>query len=87
MVRHRGFVLHEHLKRAGSSQLPGSPAELSQAECRCLGGALGGMTASRVSACQLYLTIKLSLPQRDKQADDCSCMTFAAVHKGCVVHV
>lgn len=40
----------KHLKCAGSSQLPGSPAELSEAVWRCLGGALGGMSANRVSA-------------------------------------
>ena len=40
----------EHLKRAGSSQLPGSPAELSETVWRCLGGTLGGISANRTSA-------------------------------------
>lgn len=90
MVGHRKCVLHEHLKRAGSSQLPGSPAEPSQVECTCWGGALGGMTASRVSALQLYLRRDLRWPQRNNQAlpaDDCLGMEIAAEQERWIVHV
>jgi len=60
MLVSQSRILHskgqrQHLKRAGSSQLSGSPIELSQAECRCLGGALGGITANRVSAYHLHV--------------------------------